>query len=165
VISRNRLVFLVLRKIEEKFMVRFFGFREDELYERETLETLQEFLDLFRTQRLKPDFSKGISVKNFSNTPEKDLIPFLKRAREDGYLIVEFSTKKVILLGREIDLGKSQLVIKNPILLNDYPMTEDYRLVSKDNEVFMMYESFGLARNKGGANKRDRISLYVSPNN
>lgn len=162
VISRNRLVFQVLRKIEEKFRVRFFGFTEDELYEGEMLDTLQEFLDLFRTQRLEPDFSKGLPVRSFSNTPEKDLIPFLNQAREDGYLIAEFSSRKVKLLGREIDLGRSQLVIKNPILVNDSSMADDSRLVSRDSEIFMMYESFGLARPRKGAKKRGQISLYMS---
>ena len=144
-LQRNRLIFQVLRKIEEKFAVRFFGLKEEDVFNEKTTNQLQRFLDLFRTNRSNWDISKGFPIKSVTGKAEEDIIPLIEGVKEDGYLIIEHDSSSYEFLGQEISLGKKQVFITNPYLENSDSEPSIMLLKSKNNECFEFYEAFGLA--------------------
>ena len=149
-LERNRLIFQVLRKIEEKFSVRFSGLKQEDIFNEKTTDQLQRFLDLFRTNRVNWDISQGFPIKSVTGKTEDELIPMIADVKEDGYLIITHDSNECQFLGQEIPLGKRQVFVTNPYLEKSETEPEVMLLKSKNNECFEFYEAFGLAKLKDG---------------
>lgn len=147
-LQRNRLIFQVLRRIEEKFFLRFSGLREEDVFKDDTINQLQRFLDLFRTNRVNWDISKGFPVKSVTGKSEDELIPLIAGVKEDGFLIIEHDSTSYHFLGQEIPLGRRQIFVTNPYLEKSESEPEAMLLKSKNNECFEFYEAFGLPKMK-----------------
>lgn len=150
-LERNRLIFQVLRNIEEKFSVRFSDLKQEDIFNKKTTDQLQGFLDLFRTNRVNWDISKGFPVKSVTGKTEEDLIPLVEGVKEDGYLIIDENSSSFQFLGQEIFVGRKQIFITNPYLEESDSESGVMLLKSKNNECFEFYESFGLPKIKDGA--------------
>ena len=148
----TRLVFQVLREIEEKFNDRFSEIKVKKIFSEGTLKRLNEFLHLFRENRFKPDYANGLPVRSISDDPEKDVIPLINEAAKDGFLIFLSDQNNVSLLNQEIQLGKGQLLIEKPILENMSSKTNEMIIKSGTNNYFVFYEAFGLATFKDHRN-------------
>lgn len=147
---KNRLIFQVIRQIEEKFKIRFSNLFEKDIFNTKTLETLQIFYELFRTNRFCPEtYALGLPVKSISDNPLQDVIPMVNEASEDGYLILNLPEKPIDLLNHKLYLGESQVFFTNPILEEVSDNPEEFLLKSKNNEVFQFFKSFGLPVLKG----------------
>lgn len=143
--QRIRLVFQVLRNIEEKFNVRFIDIKEKEIFCDNTLKRLNEFFHLFQENRFHPKYSQGLPVKSISDDPEKEVIPLIDQVARGGYLIFLSEQNNVMVLNQEIKLGKGQLFIENPILERTHSEPDQMIVKSSSNNYFVFYEAFGLA--------------------
>lgn len=144
-ISRNRLIFQVLKKVEDKFKVRFHNLKEKDIFNNDVLAQLQSFLELFNFQKINQDISKGLPLKNMENERKEKIFTLVEEAKkEGGFLIFEDEPNIVILLDRKINLGKKQMLIEKPLLVR--PVTEKgtYFLKSENDIYFVMYDAFGL---------------------
>lgn len=148
-LNRNRLIYQVLRMVEEKFKIRFMGIKEEDIFNDNTLAYLQNFLDLFKTKKLKKEYPNGIPIKNVSTNPENDIIPLINKSVLDGYLVIILRPFSFNFLNHEIPLGARQLFIRNPILESSLENPDELILKSSNNEYFEMFEAFGMANTEG----------------
>lgn len=146
----NRLIFQVLRKIEEKFLIRFSGLKQEDIFNEKTTKQLQRFLDLFRTNRVHWDISKGFPVKKMTGKAEEDIIALLEGIKEDGYLIMEEDTSTINFLGQDVSLGRKQVFITNPYLEKSDFEPGIMLLKSRNVECFEFFEAFELPKLKDG---------------
>jgi len=147
-LERNKLIFQVLRKIEKKFSVRFSGLKNEDVFNKNTTDQLQRFLDLFTSNKVNWDISNGFPVKSVTGKTEEELIPLIEGVKEEGYLIIDHDSSSYQFLGQDLLLGKRQVFIANPYLEKSESDPETMLLKSKKNECFEFYEAFGLPKMK-----------------
>lgn len=147
ILSRNRLIFQVLRKIEEKFKIRFTNFFEKDIFNDRMLDQLQIFLELFRHQKVPKEFPNGINILSLGKRDEQELIRNVERANKlGGCLIIEDQSEPINLLNKEFNFGKQQQAVQDPVLVKSLNGTNEFVLKSKTNTYFIIFEAFGIMK-------------------
>jgi hypothetical protein len=131
--------------------VRFSGLKKEDIFNENTTDQLQRFLDLFTTNRVNLNISKGFPVKSVTGKTADEIKSLLEGVKEDGYLIMEHDSSHYQFLGQDLFFGKRQVFVTNPYLVVSDSDPGIMLLKSKNNECFEFYEAFGLTKLNDGA--------------